>query len=195
MRARWLSALGLIVACARQPSLPEPVAATTAPRSPSPSVAALANAADPSGIEPGALAQASTLTEERSAERGPPPQGLCEVELSGGFLGPAPPSGSEFIVYVAAGDCLQAGRVLQRANARSGPRFFAEVFVPCGTSLSVCASIEPLASAAPAPTSTYAAAQGTFLAVGQGEIEFKGIQLAPVAGPQRTFAAAAPPAL
>ena len=192
MGPTWLPALSLLLACSRPPALPEGDGTPPPARAPSPSVAQLASASDPSGIEPGALAQALAVTEEHAVDRGPPPQGLCEVEISGDLVGPAPPRGFEFIVYVASGDCLQSGHILQRAHARSGPRFFAEVFVPCGTSLSACASIEPMASVVPVPTTIYAAAKGAFLAVGQGEIEFKGIRLAPVAGPSRTFAAPAP---
>ena len=182
-RNSWLF-LCLLVAC-KDPAA-APSAALTASK-PVPAVAALA--ADPQAADMPPISLAAPVTAENVAERGPPPQGLCEVELSGDLAGPPPAKGSEFIVYVCEGDCLAGGRTLQRANARGGPKFFTEVFVPCGTSLGVCAAVEPEASSAPAPTAIYGQAKGTYLAIGQGEIEFKQVHVQLEAGPPRTFAA------
>jgi len=184
---KQLVLLCLLTACAKAPDGAAPPVALP-PVEPAPAVAALAAQAQVGDLPP--IAPTAAVSAETAAEP-PPPQGLCEVELSGDLASPALQNGYEFIVYVCEGACLQGGRVVQRANARGGPTFFTEVFVPCGTSLGLCASVEPQASVEPAPTALYGTAKGTYLAIGHGEIEFKNVHVIVEPGPLRTFAAPA----
>ena len=178
----------LLCACGRKPEPPpvpaEPLAAVL-PAPPAPA------AALPAAVSPIALpAPAST------AAAGPAPDatGECEVEMGGTLVGMPVPAGHEAIVYVAIGDCSGThAHILQRAIGTPEGKFFAEVFVPCGTDLMLCGSFEPDSlDPAPQPTTRYGRLDRKLHAVGTGEIEFLDLAIPMATGPSHTFPAPRP---
>ncbi len=94
------------------------------------------------------------------------------------------------IVYTGVDDCMAPqARILDRTEALGDGEFFAEVFVPCGTKLSLCATIEKKVNpdARSLPTTRYGKLHETLLAEGVGEIEFANLGIALKDGPERTF--------
>lgn len=99
------------------------------------------------------------------------------------------------VIYVAKDDCMAPdARVLSRVLAADSGRFFAEVFVPCGWNLSLCATVEAknLTDGTSKPTRRYGKNDKSLLAQGEGEIEFKDLSWSLADGPERTMPALEP---
>ncbi len=164
----------------------KPTPAATAPAWPTLPVPAVAlpHAPTPSQVAPSQVAPSQVAPSQVA------PSSLCEVELSGSFTETLA-ADQMLAVYVANGDCLtDNAAILARAPISSGTTFFAEVFVPCGTHLSVCAARElrELTSTVPRPSTYYGKLPRDLLAVGEGEIEFKDLQWPLREGREHTFA-------
>ncbi len=165
------------LACGKPPS---PVAPSQPPAPAAPaSEVPVAEAASPAVAAP---APASPAAAEPT---------LCEVELSGAVTAAVGSPDTPF-AFVAIGDCLDpAAKVLGRdfVNKQDG-KWFIEVFPPCGTDLTVCASVEPAAAMpnAPGETRRYGKLDRLLHAQGVGEIEFKELTVPVADGPPRTFA-------
>jgi hypothetical protein len=114
----------------------------------------------------------------------------CEVEIAGKVQETV--TGNRTIaVYVSAEDCGQPGaRTIERALANGDGSFFAEVWGPCGVTLTACAAVEPRVpiDGEPKPTRRWGKYEGAMHAVGDGEIEFFGLTWALRDQPERTFA-------
>ncbi len=166
-----------LVACGKPPS---PVAAPPAVAEPATPASPVAPPAAPSPVV-AAPAPASPAAAEPT---------LCEVELSGSVTAAVGASEAPF-AFVAIGDCLDpAAKVLGRdfVNKQDG-KWFIEVFPPCGTDLTVCASLEPATAMpnAPGETRRYGKLDRLLHAQGVGEIEFKELAVPLSDGPPRTF--------
>lgn len=114
---------------------------------------------------------------------------VCEVEMSGRVQRVV--SGNRaIIVYTGIGDCLAEGaQIIDRTAALGDGVFFAEVFVPCGTRLTLCAAIEAKVNPekAPLPTRHYGKLDRTLIAEGVGEIEFSRLEISVLEGAERRF--------
>lgn len=120
--------------------------------------------------------------------------GACEVEL-GGRVQQEVTGNRSIAVYVSAGDCADpAAPIIERAVGSGDGQFFAEVWVPCGTTLTVCAAVEPRVplDGQPKPTVRWAKLGRELRAVGTGEIEFFGLAWPLQDQAERTFAAPRP---
>lgn len=186
-RFAWVFVV-VAVGCGRKaepapPPAPEPA--------PAPAVAAVLQSptAAPAAASPTALPVPATAQGVAAIPSGNSPNEQCEVEIGGQFEGVTAPKGHDYIAYVAIGDCLDAhAHILQRAIATPEGGFFAEVFVPCGTDLTVCGSIEAQAMATePKPSTRFGKLNKQLHAVGLGEIEFTKLRIALAAGPERLF--------
>jgi hypothetical protein len=108
---------------------------------------------------PAASASATAMTSSSAvaSASGVPkqPELRCEVEISGRVTPPGDAKHSpDTYVYVAEGDCLaNDAKMLGRARAVAGGKFFTEVFSSWGADLTVCAAVEAT-PAAPAATET-----------------------------------------
>ncbi len=125
-----------------------------------------------------------------------PPTGMaiCEVELAG-RVSETVTGNRAIVTYVSEGDCLAPeARILARSPALGDGEFFAEVFVPCGTKLGICASVEPRVNPDQVPLASrhYAALNRLLTAQGSGEIEFFGLAWAMRDADEKTFAAPRP---
>ncbi len=119
---------------------------------------------------------------------------VCEVELAG-RVSETVTGNRAIVTYVSEGDCsLPDARILARTPALGDGEFFAEVFVPCGTKLGICAAVEPHVNPAkePLPTHHYGAYGQLLVAQGVGEIELFGLKWGMADGPEKTFGVARP---
>ena len=113
----------------------------------------------------------------------------CEVEMSG-RVDQIVSGNRAIIIYTAIGNCLLPNaQIIERTGALGDGVYFTEVFVPCGTKLSLCASIERKVNPkkVPLPTKRYGKLERELLAVGAGEIEFMQLNISLADGPERTF--------
>ncbi len=149
-----------------------PAAALPQAQAAAPAPVALPASASPAGMP--VLATATV--------GGPQPddgQHACEVELSGDITVAIGPNESRYI-YVATGDCLNPTGIMRgRELVPESGSFFIEVFPPCGSDLTVCATIEANGPDMhlPKPTSRYGKLDRVLHADGAGEIEFKDLHL------------------
>ena len=115
----------------------------------------------------------------------------CEVEM-GGQVQQIVTGNRAIAVYISPGDCAAPGaRIIERAMASGDGSFFAEVWVPCDTTLTVCAAVEPRVpvDGLPKPTRRWGKLERALVATGKGEIEFFGLSWLLADHPdERTFA-------
>lgn len=112
------------------------------------------------------------------------------MEISGEFTQTVGPDEVR-VIWVAIGDCLaDKADVKGRDLVAADGKFFIEVFPPCGSDLTLCASIEPKGAMPnnPLPTARYGKLERTLHAEGQGEIEFKNLHVTTGTGPVHAFA-------
>lgn len=145
------------------------------------------------------LAAAAVAVLAAACKRAPPPPPAtpgahCEVEL-GGQVQQVVSGNRAIAIYVSNQDCAQPqARTIARTMATGDGQFFAEVWVPCDTTLTVCAAVEARApyDGEPKPTRHWGKLDRSLLARGTGEIEFFGLKWSMQDQPERTFAAPQP---
>ena len=110
----------------------------------------------------------------------------CEVEIEGYVRVPKEHAGAPApMTFVAAGDCLAEQPKIVGYGGSTAGRFFVEVFVKCGSELTLCAASEP---APGAPSRLYGKAARVMRAEHAGaENEFKGLTVDLTPGAPRTF--------
>ena len=175
--------LAAVVACKQQQASPAAAVAPPPAAAPSPDPAPAPLPAPATAASPTAAVTVTT--------GGPQPDDgahACEVEITGEVTATVGPTETRF-VYVATGDCLDpASRVRGRAAVEADGKFFIEVFPPCGSDLTVCATVEPAGTMEPQPTKRYGKLDQKLHAEGIGEIEFKGLQVPIADQAERTLA-------
>lgn len=108
-----------------------------------------------------------------------------EVEMSGTVDVPAKLRGKLVKLYVADKNCLDPkAAVFGAVPVGESGNFFAEVFPPTGTDLSLCAAVD---EGEGKPSRAYGALARTLHAVGKGEVIFSKLAIKLKAGPPHLF--------
>lgn len=111
---------------------------------------------------------------------------MCEVEFDGvvKYSGKLPPN-QKWYYFVGMGDCMDKDvQIIGLGTMTAEGRFSSEVFTKWGTDVSFCAAA---VEAPDKPATIYGKAPGTFHAEKAGEVEFRGLVIAPKPGPKKTF--------
>ena len=108
-----------------------------------------------------------------------------EVEMSGIVEIPPKVKGKLIKIYVADKNCLdEKATVFGAVPIGDTGNFFAEVFPPTGTDLSLCAAVD---EGDGKPSRAYGALDHTLHAVGKGEVIFSKLKIKLKAGPPHLF--------